>query len=90
MGRTTVDGYLLAGVSSNFGGNTLSLADFGIGMQTDTQTPTYFASSKTVFLQMSLKPGNSEPASEENKQFNPGGKGGEQMYWYLFLFLGEL
>ena len=61
-------------------------------MQTVSQTPTYFASSKTVFLQVSRKPGDSEPASEENKQFDLGGKEGshrfeKRMYWYYFLFL---
>ena len=44
---------------------------------------------------MSRKPGSSEPASEENKQFDPSGKEGshrfeKRMYWYSFLFLGEL
>ena len=40
---------------------------------------------------MSRKPGNSAPASEENKQFDPGGKEGshrfeKRMDWYYFLF----
>ena len=44
---------------------------------------------------MSPKPGDSEPASEENKQFNLDGKGGshrfeKRMHWYSFIFLGEL
>ena len=38
MGRTTVDGCLLAGVSSNLRGNVLPLEELGIGMQTDSQT----------------------------------------------------
>ena len=76
IGRTTVDSCLLAGVSSNLGGNIFSLAEIVIGMQTDSQTlPS--ASSNTVFLQMSRKPGDSKPASEENQQLDPGGKGGE-------------
>ena len=45
-------------------------------MQTVSQTPTYFASSKAVFLQVSRKPGDSEPASKKNKQFDSGGKEG--------------
>ena len=53
MGQITVDVYLLAGVSSNLGRNVFPLEELGIGMQTDSQTPTYFASSKTVFLHMS-------------------------------------
>ena len=93
MGRTTVNGCLLPSVSSNFGGNVFPLEELGIGMQTVSQTPTYFASSKTVFLQVSRKPGDSEPASEENKQFDLGGKEGshrfeKRMYWYYFLFCG--
>ena len=67
MGRTTVDGCLLASVSSNLGGNTFSLTELVIGTRTDSQTSTPSASSKIVFLQVSRKPGDSEPASEENK-----------------------
>ena len=74
MGRTTVDGYLLAGVSINLGGNTFSLTELVIEMQTDSQTSTPSASSKIGFLQMSHKPGNTEPASEGNNQFDPDGK----------------
>ena len=80
MGRTTVDGCLLIGVISNFGSNVSPLEKLGIGMQTYSQTPTYFASSKTGFLQMSRKPGNREPAYEENKQFDPGGKEGSHRF----------
>ena len=44
---------------------------------------------------MSRKPGNREPASEENKQFDPGGTEGshrfeKRMYCYYFLFVKEL
>ena len=44
---------------------------------------------------MSRKPGDSELPSKENKQFDPGGKEGshrfeKRMYWYSFLFLGDL
>ena len=67
MRRTTVDGCLLAGVGSNLGGDTFSLTELAIGMQTDSQTSTPSASSKTVFMQMSRKPRNGEPASKENK-----------------------
>ena len=79
MGRTTADGCLLAGVCSNLGGNTFSLAGIFIGTRADSQTPTSLDSSKTVFLQMSGKSGDSEPASEEKKQFDPGGKGRESL-----------
>ena len=77
MGRTTVDDCLLVGVSSNLGGNIFSLSELVIGTRTDSQTSTLSASSKTVFLQMSRKTGDSEPASEENMKFGPGGKGEE-------------
>ena len=43
---------------------------------------------------MSRKPGDNEPASEENKKFDPGGKEGchrfkKRIYWYSFLFWGN-
>ena len=86
IGRTTVDGCLLAGVSINLGGNTFSLTELVIEMQTDSQTSTPSVSSKIGFLQMSHKSRNSEPASEEkgSHRFE------KRMYWYYFLFLGEL
>ena len=77
MGRTTVDGCLLVGVSSNSGGNFFSLEKLGIEMQTDSQTPTYFSSSKIVCKKMSHKPKDKESPNEGNKQFDPDGKGGE-------------
>ena len=95
MGRTTVDeGCLLVGVSSNLRGNTFSLTELGIGTRTDSQTSTSSVSSTTVFLQVSREPGNSESASEENKQFDPGEKEGshrfeKRMHCYSFLFLGN-
>ena len=75
MERTIVNGCLLVGVSSNLGGNIFSLEELVIGTQTDSQTPTLSASSKTVFLQISCKPKDNELASKENKQFDPSGKG---------------
>ena len=77
MGRTTANGCLLVGVSSILGGTAFSLTELVIGTRTDSKTATLFASSNTVFLQMSRKPEDSEPASEENKQLDPGGKGVE-------------
>ena len=41
-----------------------SLEELGIGMQTDSQTPTCFASSKIVCKKMSRKPKDNEPANE--------------------------
>ena len=69
MGRTTVDGCLVIGVSSNLGGNNVSLEELGIRVQTDSQTPTTFASSKIVYKKMSRKPKDKESAKKENKQF---------------------
>ena len=77
MGRNIVDGCLLAGVSSNLGGNTFSLTELVIGTRTDSKTATPSTSSKPAFLQISRKSGESESASEENKQFDPGGERGE-------------
>ena len=48
MERTTVDGYLLVSVSWNLVKNIFSLEELVIGTQTDSRTPTSFASSKTV------------------------------------------
>ena len=81
-GRTTAAGCLPAGVGSIFGGNTLSLAEI-------TTTPP--AASNTIFLQASRKP----KANEENKQFDPGGKGEEPPPWkasipVVFSFLGKI
>ena len=95
MGRIPGDGCLLVGVSPNLEGNTFSLTELVIGTRTDSQTSTPSASSKTVFLQMSRKPGNSEPASEETSSLTPVDKGRshrfeKRMNWYSFLFLGEL
>ena len=54
MGRTTVDGCLLVGMSLILGRNIFSLEEL-------------------VFKKMNRKPKDNEPASEENKQFDPGG-----------------
>ena len=76
MKRTTVDSCSFVDGSSDLGGNTFSLEDLVIGTQTDDQTLTSLVSSKKLFLQMSCKPEDNELANEENKQFDPGGKGG--------------
>ena len=94
MGRTTGDDCLLVGVSSNLGENTFSLTELVIGTRTDSQTSTLSASSKTVSLQTSCKSKDKEPASGENKQFDPVGKERshhfeKRMYWYSFLLLKD-
>ena len=73
MERTTVDGCSLVDENSNFGENIFFLEELAIGTQTDNQT----ASSKAVCQKISCKPEDKELISDENKQFDPGGKGGE-------------
>ena len=78
MERTIVDDCSLVDGSSGLGRTIFSLEDFGIGMQPDSQTSTSFASSKIDCPQMSRKPEDTkELANKENKQFDPGGKGGK-------------
>ena len=94
MEGTTVDGCSLVDGSSDLGETTFSLEELIIGRQPDSQTSTSFASSKIVCQKMSHKPKGKELANKENKQFDPGRKGGshrfeKRMYWYSFLFLGE-
>ena len=68
-GRTTVDGFLTAGVGSNQGGNisspTTERVDTGAVRTTENIT----------FLQQGHKPKDKDKGSKENKQFDPGGKG---------------
>ena len=83
------------GVGSNFGGNTFSLAEIDVGRRADSEITTPSTASNTVFLQTSRKPKDKKTVSEENKQFDPGGKGGEPPPWKVgvlifFSFLGEL
>ena len=77
-GRTIADGCLLVDVGSNFGGNTISL--------TESTTPP--AASNTIFLQASHKPEDKAKGSEENKQFDPGGKGEDSPPWKAAVLVG--
>ena len=90
MERTTVDGCLLVDGSSDVGETTFSLEDFVIGTQPDSRTSTSLASSKSICPHMSRKHEDKELTNEENKQFDPGGKGGghrfEKRMYYLFIF----
>ena len=91
-GRTTAAGCLPAGVSSNLGGNTSSPTERVTGKRAGTAT-TPVNSSKTPSLQVSRKPEDKEKSSEENKQYDPGGKGEKPPPWnaavmVLFSFLG--
>ena len=71
-GRTTADGFLTAGVGSNQGGN-ISSATERVDMQAGTESTTTFAD--ITFLQQGHKPKDKEKGNEENKQFDPDGKG---------------
>ena len=93
-GRTIAKGYLLVGMGSNQGGDTSSpTARVGTRAGTAT-TPTN--SSNTIFLKASRKSKHNEKRSEENKQFDPGGKGEKPPPWnaavmvLLFFFLGGM
>ena len=71
-GRTTADGYLLVGMGSNQGGDTSPPTE-----RVDTRAGTATTpanSSNTIFLKASRKPEDKKKGSEENTQFDPGGK----------------
>ena len=77
-GRTIADGYLLVSMGSNQGGDTSSPTErFSTRAGTAT-TPAN--SSSTIFRKASHKPRDKTP-SEENKQFDPGGKGEKPPLW---------
>ena len=91
-GRTTTVGCLPADVSFNLGGNTSSPTERVTGTRAGTAT-TPVNSSKTSSLQASRKPEDKEKGNEENKQFDPGGKGEKPPPWngavmVLFFFMG--
>ena len=80
QGRTTADGFLTAGVGSNQRGNISSPTEH-VGTQTGTAATPKKRRHKTT--------------SEENKQFDPGGKGEKTPLWnaavtYFYFFWGEL
>ena len=79
QGRTTASGILTAGVGSNQGGNISSPTE----RATSTRT-----TADITFLQQGHK-----PRSEENKHFDPGGKGEKAPPWNaavtLLSFCGE-
>ena len=58
-----------------------SLAKIAVGRQADSEIITPSTASNTVFLQPSRKPKDEKTSSEENKQFDPGGKGEEPPPW---------
>ena len=68
MERTTVDGFLLVDGSLPLGETTFFLKELVIGTQPDSQNSTSFASSKTVFLQMSSKLEDTKKLGQQKKQ----------------------
>ena len=70
-GQTTADGFLTAGVGSNLGKHTSPTTE-------RVETRAVRTTVNITFLQQGHKPKDKEKGSEENKQFNPGGEGGEQ------------
>ena len=85
-GRTTASGILTAGVDSDQGGNCFSTTTESVDTRASEKSTRITAD--TTFLQQGHK-----PRSEENKQFNPGGKGEKAPPWNaavtLLAFSGE-
>ena len=73
QGRTTADGFLTAGVGSNQGGNIFAPTTESVNTRTSTKSTR--TTADITFLQLGHKPRDEEEGSEENKQFDPGGKG---------------
>ena len=73
-GRTTAAGYLTAGVGSSLGGDTSSPTE-RVDTRADSKITAAPTASNATFLQARRKPNDKKTLSEENKQFDPGGKG---------------
>ena len=87
-GRTTADGFLTAAVGSNQEGDIFSPTTERVDTRAVRTT------ADITFLQQGHKPRDEEKGSEENKQFDPGGKGEKAPLWNAavtlpFLFCGE-
>ena len=78
-GRTIADGYLLVGMGSNQGGDIPSPTE-RVGTRAGTTTKPA-NSSNTIFRKASHKLKDKDKDSEENKQFDPGGKGEKPPLW---------
>ena len=74
QGRTTASGFLTVGVDSNQGGNFFSTTTESGGTRAGNKSTRITAD--ITFLQQGHK-----PRSEENKQFDPGGKGEKAPPW---------
>ena len=77
-GRTIADGYLLVGMGSNQGEDISSPTEH-VGKRAGTAA-TPANSSNTTFRKASPKP-RDKTTSEENRQFDPGGKGEKPPLW---------
>ena len=77
-GRIIADGYLLVGVGSNQPGGDISSPTERVDTRVGTKITTTSAASNTISLRTRSKPQDKKTLSEENKQFDPGGEGGEQ------------
>ena len=81
-GRTTADGILTAGLSSNQGGNISSSAERAKNTATftDISSPTEYVGTPAGTATTPAKRRH-KTISEENKQFDPGGKGEKGPPW---------
>ena len=91
-GRTIADGYLLAGMGSNQGGDISSPQGGCVGTRAGSAT-TPANSSNATFRQQGHKPKDKDKGSDKNKQFDPGRKGKKPPPWnaaviLYFFFLG--
>ena len=87
-GRTTADGFLTAGVGSNQGGDISSPTTERVDTRAVRTT------ANITFLQQGHKPKDKDKGSEEDKQFDPGGKEEKAPLWNAavtlpFFFWGE-
>ena len=80
-GRSIADGYLLVGMGSNQRGDISSLTTERV------DTPAVRTTANITFLQQSHKPKDKDKGSEENKQFDPGGKGEKASLWNAAVIL---
>ena len=74
-GRTIADGYLFVGMGSNQGGDIFSPTTERVDTRAVRTT------GNIPFLQQGHKPRDEEKGSEENKEFDPGGKGEKAPLW---------
>ena len=80
-GRIIADGYLLVGIGSNQGGDISSPTTERVDTRAVRTTTTTSVASNITFLQQGHKPKDKNKDSEENKQFDPGGKGEKPPPW---------